>query len=59
MLVGVASACRQPDAAVSPVWTAEDLADADFDWTIIDGKVHALLAALSIPGKCLNAGCKV
>ncbi|CAE7832397.1 fadB [Symbiodinium sp. KB8] len=33
---------RQPDAAVSPVWTAEDLADADFDWTIIDGKVHAI-----------------
>ncbi|CAE7031875.1 PERK7 [Symbiodinium sp. CCMP2592] len=29
---------RQPDAAVSPVWTAEDLAEADFDWTIIDGK---------------------
>ncbi|CAE7938265.1 lkhA [Symbiodinium necroappetens] len=33
---------RQPDAAVSPVWTAEDLADADFDWTIIDGKVLAI-----------------
>ena len=33
---------RQPDSVLSPVWTAEDLADADFDWTIIDGKVLAL-----------------
>ncbi|CAE7508631.1 fadA [Symbiodinium pilosum] len=36
------SPSRPPKASLSPVWTIDDLAEADFDWTIIDGQVLAI-----------------
>ena len=38
---GISASFRPPKASLSPVWTIDDLAEADFDWTIIDGQVLA------------------